>query len=425
MFKRIFFLFFVFFISLLFPLKTYASSYATNSCYNFLKALNNKKSKINKSFEIRESVTWGLIAVKKNPKDPDAHECLGEAYLKAGHVNSGIKQLDYSMFLLHEQNKNTFKKKGHLLSKQFSHPLHLFIIILFAVMLLSMLIGGIKLFFKKGRLKVLKSINDFKKNILGIEFKLSFLIIMVSIATFSFFLLILSFMEIILDNNQIGFNFLKISFSGLVSVGTVSMAYVSYLGISKSSLRLSALDLQNQFKSIQSSYINFGSTIRDAKGYNILILDGYPGQKVWGVLLDPQKSEEIKNKGDFIITIADYGTNFNDIYNDIIGKKEKFIDYYKSNEKDISLLLEGIGDEELLKIIPDLYKKIINYNDLFKTYLKLLKKYNISPELNLNVEEEKLKIIIKELKKPSDVLYKLDTEIINAIAIVVKKLEIV
>ncbi len=347
-----------------------------------------------------------MLSSKTNPINIGSRKGLKNTYLKNRYLK-----------IPNKQNNNTHLHMPYTFFKLFLIALLLFVVI-------GMFIGAIYLFSEKGKLKIVKYINDYKKSLFGIEFKLIFLIVMGIISMISLVLIILGIIEIIISNNyQTGFNFFKISFSGFVAVGTISMGYVGFLNISKASyIKFPALDLKKQLESIQ--FIYFASAIRDVKGYNVLILDRNLGKKAGEALFDNQKSEEIKNKGDFIITIADYETNYNDIYyNDIIGKKENFINYYKSNKKDISLLLEGIGDEELFKIIPDLYKKIIEYNKLFKNYLNLLKEYNISPVLN--VEEENLRRIIKELKEPSAVLYKLDTEITNAIAIVVKKLEIV
>lgn len=419
------FLFLIFSFLSLFPLKTYADNYATNRCYNFLKILNNKNIKINKSFIIREAVNWGRIAVKKDNNNPDSHDCLGEAYLKEGRINSGVKQLDYSLFLLHERNKNGLKKMKIVLSKKLSNFLPFFSIIYFSIIFLSFLISIIYLFFlKKGRLKILKYINGYKKSIFGIEFKLLFLIILVSISLYSFVLFILAIIEIGFNGYQTGFNFLKMSFSGLVAIGTISMAYVTYINITKTSISLSALKLREQFESLQSlffSYNNFNflNSVHNAGGYFILVLDETAGFS----LLSSAESNEIKNKGDFIIMITNYVKTSNNI-----KKVENFIQFYYSNKKDILLLLESVGDEEIFQIIPDLFKNILEFSKNFKEYLDLLNKYNISYEFNIMEsikEEKKLQKLIKELKEKSDNLYKLYKEIIEKIPIIVKKLEII
>ena len=386
MFKKAFLILFFLLISL-FSLKTYADNYATNKCFNFLKILNNKNIKINKSSIIRESVNWGRIAVKKDNNNPDAHDCLGEAYLKDGRINAGVKQLDYYLFLLHERNKIGLKKLNVVISKKLSNFLFIFSIIFFSIIFLSFLISMIYLFFlKKGRLKILKYINDYKKSMLGIEFKLLFLIILASISIYSFFLFILAILETGFNGYQTGFNFLKMSFSGLVAVGTISMAYATFINITKTSMSLSALKLRKQFESLQSLFFsnnnfNFLNSVHNAGRDFILVLDETAGL----ASLDHEKSNKIKNEGNFIIIIADYEKASNNI-----KKIENFIKFYDSNKRDISLLLESVGDEECFQIILDFFKKNIlkKFKQSFEEYLDLLKKYNISygnPSQKLNI----------------------------------------
>ena len=83
--------------------------------------------------------------------------------------------------------------------------------------------------------------------------------------------------------------------------------------------------------------------------------------------------------------IANYVKTYNNI-----NKIENFIQFYYSNKKDILLLLESIGDEELFQIMPNLFKNILEFKQNFKKYSDLLNKYNISYELNImeSVKEE-------------------------------------
>jgi hypothetical protein len=80
--KKIFLLAFIlaFFFFLTKIYIVYAESYATKQCYYYVGKIKNNRSK---HFNISESISWGNIAIKKNPNSINAYECLEEAYIKS------------------------------------------------------------------------------------------------------------------------------------------------------------------------------------------------------------------------------------------------------------------------------------------------------------------------------------------------------
>lgn len=113
------FLAFIGLFLLLFPIKTYANSFASKKCLHYVKAIKNNGDK---KFDISEAISWGNIAVKKYPDSMTAHECLADVYLKDGMLYNAETQNNELQILIHKRiqilKRKIIKEKRILLQKQ-------------------------------------------------------------------------------------------------------------------------------------------------------------------------------------------------------------------------------------------------------------------------------------------------------------------